>query len=135
MTTALSTNTFSWRAEDHSERARIVRRLRRLAWLLDSAITIPGTKYSFGIDPIVGLAPGFGDVLMLAASCYIIFEGRRLGASNATLAKMAGNVLIDTLVGTVPIVGDLVDAGFKANQRNLELLGITPLGRDGIDHV
>jgi len=56
-------------------------------------------------------------------------------ASNATLAKMAGNVLIDTLVGTVPIVGDLVDAGFKANQRNLELLGITPLGRDGIDHV
>ena len=108
------------------ERDQIVRRLRWLARLLDDAVTIPGTGYSIGLDPIIGLAPGIGDAISLAISGYIIFEGKRLGASRRTLALMVGNVVLDAVVGSVPVVGDALDFAFKANQRNLRLLGITP---------
>jgi hypothetical protein len=108
------------------ERARIIRRLRFLARLLDDAFVIPGTRISIGLDPVIGLAPGIGDVVSMAISGYIIFEGKRLGASPGVLAMMVANVAIDTLAGTIPVLGDLVDAGFKANQRNLRLLGIEP---------
>ncbi len=110
----------------HEQRARIVRRLRWLARFLDGALTIPGTRFSIGLDPIIGLVPGIGDVVSMFISAYIIFEGRRLGASNRTLVLMVVNVVLDTLVGVIPVVGDVADAAFKANQRNLLLLGITP---------
>ena len=109
-----------------AERAAIIARLRRLAWLLDSSVRIPGTRLTIGLDPIVGLAPGIGDALMLIASAYIIVQGYRLGASRRTLTKMTLNVAIDALTGTVPIAGDIFDAAWKANHRNLRLLGITP---------
>lgn len=121
------------RSMPDAERARIIRRLRRLAWLLDSSIQIPGTKFSVGIDPLVSLLPGVGDVAMMAVSAYILVEGRRLGASPATLAKMAVNVLADAAMGAVPIAGDIADAMFKANQRNLKLLGIEPLPPGGAE--
>lgn len=108
------------------ERARIVRRLRWLARFLDDAVFIPGTRFAVGADAIIGLVPGVGDVVSMLISVYIIFEGRRLGASNKTLALMVLNLLLDTLSGVIPVVGDVVDAAFKANQRNLRLLGITP---------
>lgn len=108
------------------ERAGIVRRLRWLSRLLDDAIPIPGTRFAIGLDPIIGLAPGVGDAVSMLISAYIIIQGRRLGASNRTLALMIVNVLLDALSGTIPLVGDVVDAAFKANQRNLRLLGITP---------
>lgn len=109
-----------------AQRARIVRRLRWLARLLDDSIPIPGTGYSIGLDPLLGLAPGIGDAAAMGISAYIIFEGWRLGAANRTLAAMVLNVLLDTLSGSIPVVGDVVDAAFKANQRNLRLLGIEP---------
>jgi hypothetical protein len=108
------------------ERARVIRRLRWLARLLDDAVTIPGTRYSVGLDPVIGLAPGVGDAVSMALSAYIIFEGKRLGASKHTLTMMVGNVVLDFLSGSIPVIGDLVDVGFKANQRNLRLLGIDP---------
>jgi hypothetical protein len=106
------------------ERARIENRLRVLALLMDSAVEIPGTGWRIGLDPVIGLIPGIGDALGTMVSAYIVVEGARLGASKWTIARMIGNIAIDTLVGTVPVLGDLFDAGFKSNVMNVRLLGI-----------
>lgn len=97
-------------------------RLTKIAQLLDSSIQLPGTKLSIGLDAIVGLVPGWGDVIAAGASSYIIYESARLGASRITLLRMIGNVALDTVAGAVPIVGDFFDAGWKANLRNIALL-------------
>lgn len=115
------------RTRSVEQRAGIIRRLRFLARLLDDAVVIPGTRWSIGLDPVIGLAPGIGDGLSMAISGYIIFEGWRLGASRQTLARMVVNVAIDALLGLIPVAGDAADFAFKANQRNLRLLGITPV--------
>jgi Domain of unknown function (DUF4112) len=99
-----------------------VQRVRQLAKLLDEAITIPGTKQKIGLDPIIGLVPGGGDTLSMVLSSYIIIEASLLGLPKATLLKMVSNILIDAIVGTVPVVGDLFDVVSKANTRNLKLL-------------
>jgi Domain of unknown function (DUF4112) len=101
---------------------RELERLKRLSRLLDSAIAIPGTRYRFGLDAIVGLVPGIGDAIGAIFSIYIIFQAARLGASKAVLARMIGNVGVDTIVGEIPLLGDLFDVGFQANIRNLSLL-------------
>jgi len=97
-------------------------RLRRVGWLLDNAIPIPGTRFRLGIDQIIGLVPGIGDLIGGALSLYIIVEAWRLGVPRGLLARMGWNVAIDTLVGEIPLLGDLFDIGFKANIRNLALL-------------
>lgn len=99
-----------------------IERLRRIGWLLDRSIRIPGTRITFGLDPLVGLIPGIGDLLGGLFSLYIILEAARLGAPRPLLARMGWNVALDTLVGEVPILGDLFDVGFKSNVRNLALL-------------
>ena len=96
-------------------------RLERLANLLDAWFEIPGTSIRIGLDPIVGLIPGFGDALTFIASLYIVERLARLGLSPLTRARMVGNILIDLLVGAIPVLGDLFDVGFRANIRNLEL--------------
>jgi hypothetical protein len=101
---------------------RRLERLRRVGYLLDNSIPIPGTRMRVGIDAIIGLVPGIGDLLGGLFSLYILAEASRLGASRAVLARMAWNVALDTLVGEIPLLGDLFDAGFKANVRNLALL-------------
>jgi hypothetical protein len=106
------------------QRARSIERLRWLATLMDSAFEIPGTKFRVGLDGLVGLVPGVGDAATLLVSAYIVFEARRLGATRMQLAAMTANVLIDSLVGTVPVLGDVFDLAFKANIRNLKILGI-----------
>ncbi len=95
-----------------------------LALLMDSAVEIPGTGWRIGLDPVIGLIPGVGDALSMMVSAYIVVEGARLGASKWTIARMIGNIAIDTLVGAVPVLGDLFDAGFKSNLMNVRLLGI-----------
>lgn len=90
--------------------------------MLDSAIVIPGTNLRFGIDAVLGLFPGGGDVVGAVLSGYIVYEAWRLGVPSAALARMMGNVLADTLLGAVPIAGDLFDAAWKANLRNIEIL-------------
>ncbi|MEM8722303.1 MAG: DUF4112 domain-containing protein [Cyanobacteria bacterium P01_G01_bin.39] len=97
-------------------------KLRRISRLLDNAITIPGTKISFGLDPILGLLPGGGDTLTGGIAAYIVVEAARMGIPREILGKMVGNILIDSFAGTIPVVGDLFDVGWKANVKNIELL-------------
>jgi hypothetical protein len=97
-------------------------RMRRVGWLLDNSIPVPGTRFRLGIDQIIGLVPGIGDLVGGALSLYIIVEAYRLGVPRSLLARMGWNVAVDTLVGEVPVLGDLFDIGFKANIRNLALL-------------
>ncbi|HEY9737078.1 MAG TPA: DUF4112 domain-containing protein [Trichocoleus sp.] len=101
--------------------ARIAR-LRSLSHWLDSAIAIPGTRFRFGLDPIIGLLPGGGDTAGLLFSAYIVLEAARLGASKSMLSNMAFNILLETVAGTVPVVGDIFDATWKSNVRNMRLL-------------
>jgi len=108
-------------------RERRVRRLQVLADLMDSAFVLPGTNLRFGLDPILGLAPGVGDLATNVISLYIVYQGWRLGATKKQMAMMLFNVAVDTVIGVVPIAGDAADFVFKANRRNLAILGIAPL--------
>ncbi len=105
------------------------RTLRRLAWLLDEAFAIPGTNQRVGLDALLGLIPGVGDTLGALLSTYIIIEAARRGASPWTVSRMLANVAVETIIGVVPIAGDLFDVVWKANLRNVDLLGAT-LARD-----
>lgn len=97
-------------------------RLARLAWFLDSSIPIPGTRFTIGVDALVGLFPFLGDLIGVLLSTYILGEAARLGAPKSVLARMGLNIGIEGVVGLVPLAGDLFDAAFKANQRNVRLL-------------
>jgi hypothetical protein len=97
-------------------------RVRTLARALDSALRIPGTSFRFGLDPILGLVPALGDLAGAVLSGYIVLAGIRMGVSRSGVLRMVGNIAIDTLVGSVPIVGDLFDAGWKSNNRNVALI-------------
>jgi len=99
-----------------------VRRVRSLARALDTAIRIPGTGIRFGIDSIVGLIPGAGDLASALMSGYIVLASARLGVPPWVVGRMILNLGVDTLVGSVPLVGDLFDVGFRANIRNAALL-------------
>lgn len=103
-------------------KASTLKRLRQFSRLLDNAITIPGTQIGIGLDPILGLIPLGGDFLGVMFSSYIILEAARLGVSKATLGKMVLNVIIDSLVGAVPILGDFFDFAWRANTSNIKLL-------------
>jgi hypothetical protein len=89
---------------------------------MDSAIVIPGTRFRFGVDALLGLFPGGGDVVGAALSGYIIYESWRAGVPPAGIGRMVANVAADTVLGAVPIAGDLFDAYWKANLRNIEIL-------------
>lgn len=96
--------------------------LRQLARLLDAAVRVPGTNIRFGLDAVLGLIPGAGDIAGGVLSTFIIVQAAKLGAPRAVLARMVMNVAIDSIVGAVPILGDLFDVGWKSNMRNAELL-------------
>lgn len=98
------------------------KKLERLAWYLDSSIKVPGLNARFGLDGLLGLIPGVGDTLGAFVSSVVISEAARMGAPKVLLLKMAFNVALDALVGTVPVLGDLFDFAWKANQRNVQLL-------------
>lgn len=98
------------------------RRLARIAWLLDNSIPLPGVKFRIGLDAILGLIPGLGDLVGVLFSSYIVREAARLGAPSSLLARMVWNVAIEGIVGMVPFLGDVFDAAWKANQRNYTLL-------------
>lgn len=98
-----------------------VRRMAMVATFLDESIRIPGTNYRIGADPIMGVVPVAGDLVSAAFSMYIVLEANRLGVSYTTLLKMLANVSIDVAGGSVPYVGGVFDAVWKANKRNVEL--------------
>jgi hypothetical protein len=97
-------------------------RFRRIATALDARWRLPGTSLRFGWESVIGLVPGLGDGLAGLIGSYGLYAGWRLGAPAAILARMLLNLGIETIVGTVPIAGDLFDVGFKGNLRNLRLL-------------
>jgi C4-dicarboxylate transporter len=96
--------------------------LRRWAVLLDSAFAVPGVPVRFGLDAIVGLVPGVGDLATPAFTALLIATGVRMGVPPVVLVRMAMNAGIDALIGIVPLAGDLFDVAWKANLRNLDLL-------------
>ncbi len=96
--------------------------LRRWAVLLDSAFKVPGLPVRFGLDAILGLVPGFGELTTPAFTVALLVTGVRMRVPPVVLARMVMNAGIDALFGLVPIAGDLVDVGWKANLRNLDLL-------------
>lgn len=99
-----------------------LRNAQALARLLDSSIGVPGTSYRIGLDPLIGLVPGIGDFAGVLLSTSILLSAARVGVPHPTLVRMATNIGIEALVGTVPIVGDLFDAGWRANLRNVRLM-------------
>ena len=111
-------------------RADSVARITALARLMDSAVTIPGTRRTIGLDALLGLVPGIGDLVSAALSSYIIWEARQLGVPAWKIARMVGNVAVDTAIGAVPFVGDLFDVAFKANVRNVRIV-VEHLERSG----
>ncbi len=97
-------------------------RIETLAKVLDSAIRIPGTNVVMGLDAILGLVPVIGDAISGAIASYIIWEARRLGAPRWLIARMAMNTTFDTLVGSIPVFGDVFDVAYKSNLKNVALL-------------
>ena len=97
-------------------------RVRAVARVLDSAVKIPGTNIRFGADSLVGLIPGLGDVAGALLSGYIVLVATRLGASAPVVARMLLNIALDTIVGSVPVLGDMFDVAWKSNQKNVALL-------------
>src|SRR5262249_24674410 len=96
--------------------------LDQLASVLDDIFHIPGTRIRFGLDPLLGLLPGLGDAISGATSMLIIVAGWRRGLPRVTLARMFANVAIDSLLGALPIFGDLFDVWWNANRMNVNLL-------------
>lgn len=101
---------------------RRLARIRMLADVLDRAFRVPGTDIRFGLDPLIGLIPGLGDVLSGTVSGYLLLEAARAGASPSVLGRMVLNIVVDMTLGALPVVGDVFDVGYRANSRNVDLL-------------
>lgn len=101
---------------------RSLKHMEKLAKLLDAQFRIPGTDFRFGLDSLIGLVPGAGDLSTFAVSGYMVLILARNGASGFVLARMVFNILIDAIIGSVPLIGDLFDIAFKANMRNMKLM-------------
>ncbi len=110
------------------ERDNTAKSVPQLQWLeqisrvMDNAFQIPGTNIRFGLDPVIGLIPGLGELVTFGISGALLLTMARYGVSRKVMLMMAGNILLDSALGAIPLVGDLFDFGFKSNQRNLNLL-------------
>jgi hypothetical protein len=97
-------------------------RLDLLANLFDTAFLVPGTNIRFGIESLLRLVPGIGDIAASTLSCYVLYEAHRLGVPRVLFARMVANVVLEGTVGALPFVGDAFDVMFRANRRNVALL-------------
>jgi len=93
-----------------------------IAYLMDNQFQIPGTNMRFGLDPILGLVPFLGDVSTFAVSGALVLTMARHGASRAVVVRMVINIILDLIIGSIPILGAIFDFGYKANARNVRLL-------------
>ena len=98
------------------------RRLRHVAVLMDGIMRIPGTRFRLGLNSLIGLPPGAGDAMLTAISLWIVWEASRLGLPRHKIARMLGNVAVEAALGTVPVLGDVLDVVWKANLRNLAII-------------
>jgi hypothetical protein len=101
---------------------RSLEQLRLVTNLFDQAFTIPGTRWRFGLDALIGLVPGFGDVAGALVAAYALHVARKLNAPAVVQLRLLTNIAFDALIGIVPILGDIFDFAFKAQTRNLALL-------------
>lgn len=117
-----ATMTDAQRSSPPSNLHREIDDLETLADWMDSRFRIPGTRIRFGLDALFGLVPGVGDGLLTLPGIYILVRARRMGAPILLVAHMAVNLVVDLLVGAIPLIGDIFDIGFRANRRNVGLL-------------
>lgn len=99
-----------------------LKRVRFLARLMDEAVEVPGTNFKVGLDPILGILPGAGDAVSALISLYPVVEAYRMGAETSTLLKMLTFVGVDLTVGSIPVLGTLFDAVWKANEWNVGII-------------
>ena len=115
----------NWYVEPLMDRSRTATNgadMEALAWLLDNSIPIPGTGRRIGIDAIIGLVPGLGDVVSGGLGLVVVARGVQLGLPGVVVARMLVNVALDFVIGSIPVIGDAFDLWFKANQRNVGLV-------------
>jgi hypothetical protein len=115
-------SSFGFAGSRPRSRAERIARLDALATVLDTAFVVPGTPIRFGIDAIIRLVPGLGDLATTGLALYVVSEAHALGAPPALIARMVFNVAIDSAIGAVPIVGDAIDVAWRVNRRNVNLL-------------
>jgi Domain of unknown function (DUF4112) len=108
----------SWAPQDEAR----LKRVRLLSRLLDEQFRIPGTTYRVGLDGLLGMIPGVGDAAGALLSAYILYEAIRLGTPKTVLLRMVANIGIDTVLGAIPVAGDIFDIAWKANKKNAALL-------------
>lgn len=104
------------------EAGRKLEQLDRLARMMDDAVKIPGTNFGVGLDGLIGLLPGVGDLVSAGIALHIVYEGRKIAPGHVYAAVMLANVVIDALIGVVPAVGDIFDFAFRANLRNIAII-------------
>lgn len=104
------------------EHQATLRRTRVVARILDESVRVPGTNFRIGIDPVLGILPVSGDIVAALSSFYIVLEAARVGVPPRTLGLMGLNIAVDLVVGSIPVLGTLFDAVWKANVRNVALL-------------
>ena len=120
-------------ALDAASAASRLKRLKTIAWAVDGVFRIPGTKFRFGLNSVIGATPAAGDVVLAGISLYIVNEARKLGLPKEKIARMLANIGVEAAAGAVPLLGTLFDMGFKANLRNIaiieEHLGVAPTAK------
>ena len=112
----------AYRSSQATAASERLEHIERVARLMDSIFVIPGTKFRFGLDPLIGLIPGLGNLATFAVSAMLVRTMMQHGASGHVAVRMALNVLVDTVIGAIPIVGNVFDFAFRSNNRNIELL-------------
>src|SRR5204862_8116820 len=108
--------------EEKRKRQSLEPLFKWLALIMDEIIRVPGTNFRFGLDPLIGLIPGIGDTSSALVSAFALIQALRLGVPKILLARMAGNILVNEVIGIIPVVGDAFSFWFKSNARNYELI-------------
>lgn len=123
-------STFGLSKEDQ-KKVQIEEGLENLSLYLDGLFRVPGTTWRFGLDSLLGLIPNIGDTLTLFPSFYILLAGVRYGVPKITLLRMAFNIGLDYVVGSIPFLGDAFDFVWKSNQQNMDLIRTRATGIKG----
>lgn len=126
----MTSTTLEYAAVDAATALARLKRLKTIAWAVDGVFRLPGTRFRFGLNSVIGATPAAGDVLLAGISLYIVNEARKLGLPKDKIARMLANIGVEAAAGAVPFIGTLFDMGFKANLRNIaiieEHLGVAP---------
>ncbi len=99
-----------------------LKRLKTIAWAVDGVFRLPGTRFRFGLNSVIGATPAAGDVVLAGISLYIVNEARKIGLPKEKIARMLANIGVEAAAGAVPFLGVLFDMGFKANLRNIAII-------------